>query len=243
MKISAVFVLMGMVFAANTQASPVFKIVNLDFEGAGNRAYLGSFYNGGSDSQGNSGDNFGVSFSNNAQTLIDWDAGGSGNFANEPSPSTVLFAEAGSLILNYAPGFSDFLQFYFSSAIDRPNAVVNVFDGLNASGNVLASFELPAQAYYECSGDSDGTFCNWGLATAALSGTGRSIEFGAGSSPIDYQGRSGWIGYDNISFVSVEDRFNQVPLPGTLALLGVGLVGLATGSRRLRLNTADVLGG
>lgn len=242
MKIRAGLVLMGMVFAANAQAS---KVIDLDFEGAGNRAYLGNFYNGGSDSQGHSGQNYGVSFSNNAQTLIDRDAGGSGNFGNEPSPSTILFADTGSLILNYAPGFSNLLQFFYSSAIDHPHAEVKVFDDLNATGNVLHTFDLSPDAYSGCNGDPDGTFCHWEIATTILTSTGKSIEFGANTSPIDYQGRSGWIGYDNISFVSggPDEPPPPLPLPGTLALFGIGLVGLAAGGRRLRLSSVDALHG
>jgi len=81
-------------------------VIVLDFEGAGNSAQLLNFYNGGTDSQGNSGTNHGIQFGSNALSIIDADApGGTGNIANEPSPSTVMFFLTGSANLNYAPGF------------------------------------------------------------------------------------------------------------------------------------------
>jgi hypothetical protein len=52
----------------------------LDFEGAGNSANVLNFYNGGTDSQGNSGANLGINFASNALSLIQSAQGGSGNF-------------------------------------------------------------------------------------------------------------------------------------------------------------------
>ena len=60
-------------------------VINLDFEGAGNSVALNDFYNGGTDGAGNSGTNYGVSFGSNSLSIIDRDAGGTGNFANEAS--------------------------------------------------------------------------------------------------------------------------------------------------------------
>lgn len=59
-------------------------ITVLDFEGVGDNNAVGNFYNGGA------GTNYGVSFSGPTLALIDLDAGGSGNFASEPSPNTVM---------------------------------------------------------------------------------------------------------------------------------------------------------
>lgn len=53
-------------------------------------AAINNFYNGGTDSQGNSGVNYGVNFGSNALAAIDYDAGGTGQFANEPSASTTM---------------------------------------------------------------------------------------------------------------------------------------------------------
>ncbi len=142
----------------------------LDFEGAGNVAYLNDFYNGGTDSQGNSGTNYGVQFGTNALSVIDADAGGSGNFANEPSPSTILFFTKGSAILNYAPGFDTAFSFFYSSS---SVADVIVYDGLDATGNILATLNLTAQYHDNCKGDPNGDFCNWTAVGASFAGTAK----------------------------------------------------------------------
>ena len=59
-------------------ASATSAVVTLDFEGVGNQASVNDFYNGGTDSAGNSGVNYGVAFNSNALGIIDEDAGGTG---------------------------------------------------------------------------------------------------------------------------------------------------------------------
>jgi hypothetical protein len=62
-------------------------VVLLDFEGVGNYNPFGNYYGGGG---GGPAKDYGVVFGPGAETLVDADAGGSGNFANEPSNSTAL---------------------------------------------------------------------------------------------------------------------------------------------------------
>jgi len=45
---------------------------------------------------------------------------------------------------------------------------VNVYDGLNATGNLLASLNLSAQYANNCAGDPSGSFCNWTAVGATL---------------------------------------------------------------------------
>src|SRR4051812_3801536 len=111
-------------FAAPAEASIV-----LTFEGVGNLASVNNFYNGGTDSVGNSGTNYGINFSSNSIGNIDADAGGGGNFANEPSPSTdLIFLSGGAATMNVAAGFDTGFSFYYSG--NEPG-FVNVYDGLN----------------------------------------------------------------------------------------------------------------
>ena len=49
------------------------SVIVLDFEGAGNGAQLLNYYNGGTDSLGNSGTNYGIAFGSNALSLVDVD--------------------------------------------------------------------------------------------------------------------------------------------------------------------------
>lgn len=185
----------------------------LTFEGAGNNAQLLDFYNGGTDSLGNSGSNYGVSFGSNALSLIDSDSGGTGNFANEPSPNTIMFFLNGSAVLNYVPGFTTGFSFYYSSSTA---ATVNVYSGLNATGDLIGSLNLSAQGNSNCAGDPNGYFCNWTPVGASFTGTAYSIDFG---------GTVNQTGFDNITFGSVTP--GKIPEPGTLMLAGAALAGLA----------------
>ena len=114
MKCFKVFVLVGaMLFVLATSAN---AIVSLNFEGLKNQEDILNFYNGGTGSMGSSGTNYGVQFTSGALGLIDADAGGTGNFANEPSPNTVAFwlTTGGGLLMNVAAGFDTGFSFYYT---------------------------------------------------------------------------------------------------------------------------------
>ncbi|RIX40315.1 MAG: PEP-CTERM sorting domain-containing protein [Rhodocyclales bacterium GT-UBC] len=216
MKIRALATTVALLFAGAAQAD----VITLTFEGVGNQASVNNFYNGGTDSLGNSGTNYGIQFGTNSLGLIDADANGGngGNFANEPSPSTILFFLSGTAILNYMPGFTTGFSFYYTSSTA---ASVNVYDGLDATGNLLGSIDLTANFNNNCTGDPTGRFCHWDIGSLAFTGVAKSIDFG---------GTVDNTGYDNITFGSTNP--SGVPEPTTIALLGLGLVGAAVTRRR-----------
>jgi len=198
-------------------------VVTLTFEGVGNQAAVNDFYNGGTDSQGNSGTNYGINFSSTSLGLIDSDAGGTGNFANEPSPSTVLFfLSGGAATMNIAAGFDTGFSFFYSA---NGAGFVTVYDGLNATGNVLATLNLVSQFSDNCSGDPSGDYCNWTPVGVTFSGIAHSVDFG---------GTVNRIAFDNVTFGS-ETPGGVVPEPATWAMLiaGFGMVGVAMRRRRM----------
>ena len=145
-------------------------VIVLDFEGVGNLNPVGNFYNGGG------GPNYGIAFSPDTLAIVDFDAGGTGNIANEPSPDTVMFfLDSSNAILNFAAGFYTGFSFFYSSST---TASVNVYDGLGATGNVLGTLNLNAQFDTGCVGDPNGNFCNWTPVGVNFAGIAKSIDFG-----------------------------------------------------------------
>ena len=215
--------LLGLLALALTSQAYALPIT-LDFEGIGNLANIEDFYNGGTDSQGNAGTDFGVSFSGNTLGIIDSDAGGTGNIANEPSGETVMFfLESDSAIMNFAAGFDTGFSFFYSSA---EAAIVNIWDGLNATGNLIASINLIAQFDNNCVGDPNGTFCNWDAIGTTFDGIAMSIDFG---------GAADFTAYDDVTFGAATPGPGQVPEPAMLVLLGMGLFSMGI-SRRFARN-------
>ena len=213
---NAAAILLGLALAPQVNA------LALDFEGLQDQEAILDFYNGGTGSMGSSGVDYGVSFDANALALIDFDAGGSGNFANEPSADTVAFWLAGSdLLMNVAGGFDTGFSFFYSSSTV---ATVKVYDGLNGTGNIIGEIDLIAQFDENCAGDPNGTFCNWTAAGVDFAGTALSVSFA---------GTANQTGYDNITFGSSTPEI--VPEPTITALLGIGLVGMTLARRRRRV--------
>lgn len=210
------------------------SVIVLDFEGASNSAQLLNFYNGGTDSIGQSGTDYGIQFSPNALSLRDQDVGGSGNFANEPSSDTVMFFVTGSAILDYAQGFDTGFSFFYSA---KYAATVHVYDDLNATGNLLASINVLPQYTDNCHGDPTGTYCNWTPVGAGFEGIAKSVDF---------RGTVLHTGYDNVTLGSAtpggselksEQRLalqaTTIPLPepATWTLFALGLIGLGSFQR------------
>lgn len=197
-------------------ATPAFALTTttftLDFEGApGYVNPIGEFYNGGTDSLGHTGPNFGVSFTDAAVGLSN-DALGP-YYSNAPTPLTVLYAADASAVLNVASGFVERLKFAYSASQTTLDAV-NIYSGLNATGTLLASASLFGNAQIDC---TNSPYCRFTLTSVKFAGVGKSISFG-GNAPN--------VLFDNITITAV------VPEPSTYLLMAAGLFALVVAKRR-----------
>jgi hypothetical protein len=200
-----------------------FAAFTLTFEGLQNNEAIQNFYNGGTGSLGSSGTNYGVFFSPDALALIDSDAGGTGNFGHEPSADTAMYFLTNTAVLNVAAGFDTGFSFFYT-AVFNPSAV-NVYSGLNKTGSLLATINLPITP--QDGGDPNGNFSPFVPIGVLFAGVAQSIDFG---------GTANQVAFDNITFGSAtppSGNGSPVPEPSTYGLVGaLVLIGIA-GARRL----------
>jgi hypothetical protein len=205
----------ALALAACVAVAPVSAATVLTFEGIGDLQPVGDYYNGGA------GGDLGITMSANSLAIVDGDAGGSGNFGGEPSPSTVLFFLQGqAAIMNVLNGFDTGFSFFYS-AINTPGSL-QVFDGLDGTGSLLASLDLPLTPFSGAP-DPSGQYSPFVPIGVAFDGIARSIAFA---------GVGDRIAFDDVTFGSVTPGPQAVPLPGSLILLAAGGLGVAAVRRR-----------
>jgi hypothetical protein len=187
----------------------------LSFEGLKDNEPVLNYYNGGLGGMGSGpSSNFGIVFSANSLAILEDEAGGSGNFAGEPSASTVVyFLSGGADTMNVAAGFTTGFSFFYSA--DNNPGSITVWDGLNGTGNKLATLSLPTNPNPNCTIDPGSGFCNWTAIGVSFSGTAESVDFG---------GSANQIGFDNITLGSSTPE--TVPEPSSLLLLGLTAAGI-----------------
>jgi hypothetical protein len=177
--------------------------VVIDFETVASFAPVGNHYNGGG------GPTWGVVFGADALGLRN-DALGP-YFANAPTPLGVMTPVGPAAILNVGYGFSKELSFFYSSSALIANAV-QVWSGLNGTGALLASFNLAANAQNNCTG---APFCRFDQITGTFAGLAQSMTFA------------------NATYLAAFDNIRlDIPEPGSILLLALGLSALGTLRRR-----------
>ena len=201
------------------------RSVVLDFEGLGNLDAIAQYYNGGLSANGfGPGTNFGIYFGGTTLSIIDADNGGSGNFANEPSPNTVMFfLEGGGATMNVTAGFTTGFSFFYTSSAP---GIVFVYDGLDGTGNLLASAPFPAVPLGTIGGDPTGFFDNWVPFGVGFSGTAKSVTF---------SGVENQCGFDDVTFGSIDPGPSEVPISNWALFIGLGLIIVAAVVRFRRI--------
>ncbi|WP_310428133.1 hypothetical protein [Chamaesiphon sp. VAR_48_metabat_135_sub] len=194
----------------------------LDFEGVGDFAPVGNFYNGGA------GTNYGIDFSTTALGLVDSDNGGSGDFANEPSPNTIMFFDTGAAAtMNVAAGFDTGFSFFYTT-IGNPGSVT-VYDGLNGTGNILATLVLSATPSTG-NGDPNGAFDVFASTGVTFSGIAKSVDFG---------GVANQIGFDDITLGSAIAGGGGQEVPEPFTIVGTLIGGTAAFRMKKNLKSSN----
>jgi len=169
----------------------------------------------------------GINFSANALAAVDKEAGGFGDFANEPSASTVMSFQQGLAVeLTHTPGFTGGLSFYYSSSV----GVTVSLHGLDGA-LLFSNFYAAQNTANTCVGDPEGTFCNWTKVDILFSGTAAKVLFAG-----DAGAQNAQSAFDNITVGTSNPgctvNCNTVPEPASLALVGAALLGLGASRRR-----------
>lgn len=211
--------------------------LTLDFEGivthdAVGVANINDFYNGGISSDGTSGADYGITFSQNAlglclSTLTQICTVTSRGGLGDPNSQRggFYFASGTEVFLNYEGGFDTDISFFYS-ARDLPTTVT-IYDEING-GNMLATVSLPITSSGGLTGfcaNYLAYYCPFVASNLSFTGTGKSIKFTSPNFAV----------FDDITFTNInikqpENTGTNVPEPFTI----VGTLIGGTAAMRMR---------
>lgn len=179
--------------------------VGLTFEGLQDNELVEDFYNGGFGSMGSGpGPQLGIIFLG-AVAQVDRDAGGSGDFGGEPSPSTAIFS-TDSITINVPASFETGLSFFYSNLGGSTNIRIE-------ESGVFVD-ETFGSTLLEGAPDPTGTFSPLVSAGVSFSGAAQSVQI--------FSRGSGGFYLDNVTIGSA----TPVPEPDSaLSMLTLGALG------------------
>lgn len=222
-------VIASLALATFGAASASADVISLNFAGLNGDAQelVLDYYNGGTGSLGSGpGTNYGITFSNNA-IACSVQPGGNCNSGDLPTGGNLLFFLSGAAsTMNVLDGFDTGFSFYYS-AINNP-AFVNVWSGLNATGTLLATIDLPLTpsdpGAPACAG---GQFCPFVPIGVSFAGTAMSVDFGGAANQVAFAAIT----------LNSDTPPPGVPEPAAWAMMiaGLGLVGGALRRRSVKV--------
>jgi hypothetical protein len=197
-------------------------LIDLTFENIApypndNPVLIQGYYNGGTSSIGTSGPDLGVSFSPNALLIClnslstDCSNTSRGGLGDPSSQEGALFFLSGAqTFMDVAAGFTTGFSFNYSAIHDTGS--VSVFSGVDGTGTLLATLDLPTTPSGPCAG-YDAPFCPFFPIGVSFPGVARSVSFAG----VDNQ-----IVFDDVTFGSVTPG---IPELSTWAMMLVGFAG------------------
>lgn len=222
-KLSAVGAGILCAFGSANAATVVLNFENIAPYPNSNDVFVQGYYNGGTSSNGSSGTNYGVEFTDNALVIclntpgVGCSNTSRGGVAPGSEKGGLFWLNGPNTYMNVAAGFDT--GFSFNYAAPNTPGSVQVYDGLGGTGTLLATLNLGLTPS-TCDSSYGAAYCPFVAAGVNFAGTAKSISFA---------GTANFIVFDDVTFGSAVPG---VPEPSTYALFGLGLAGLAYATRK-----------
>ncbi|WP_165795077.1 PEP-CTERM sorting domain-containing protein [Solimicrobium silvestre] len=186
-----------------------------------------NYYNGGLGGDGSGpGTNYGITFSANALTCSGYPSGvcNTGEIPGGAGANAVFFLSGAADTMDVLNGFNTGFSFYYSSPSDA--AFVNVWSGLDDTGTLLATIDLPLTKNDGDSGCGGTNFCPYDAIGVTFAGNAQSVDFGGAVNEVAFADVT--IGSQKAG----QTVPSSVPEPVSLWLFGIGLAALGLLRRR-----------